>query len=116
MSEAVIYARSSKDREDQTSTARQEADARDWAKSNGLRVVECHTDIVSGYRADARRPAFDQAVAWTTEAAGRTLIVWKLDRLCRRGMGQVGLLSIVSKRSVPESCSSGTASTRLRAR
>lgn len=90
MSLSAIYLRLSKDREDQTSTARQEADCRRAAAAAGTDVVEVFQDLVSGYRADVRRPGFAAGLEWVTAARGRTLYVWKVDRLSRRGVGQVG--------------------------
>ncbi|WP_052666695.1 recombinase family protein [Nitriliruptor alkaliphilus] len=87
---AAIYRRLSKDRDEQTSTARQEADCRKAAAVDGATVAEVFTDLVSGYRADVGRPGFEKAVSWVTSSPGRTLYVWKLDRLSRRGIGQVG--------------------------
>ena len=87
---SAIYRRLSKDRPDETSTVRQEADCRVRAEADGLEVAEVFTDLVSGYRLGAERPGFDAAVEWVCAAPGRTLYVWKLDRLSRRGIGQVG--------------------------
>lgn len=89
---AALYLRLSKDRVDQTSTARQEADSRAHAEREGLEVGEVFSDLLSGFQRDVARPGFDAAVAWVTDGPGRTLIVWKLDRLSRRGIGQVGMV------------------------
>ena len=89
--EAAIYSRLSKDRPEQTSTARQEADCAEAIAREGLRLVGTFRDILSGFQ-DVRRPEFEAAVRWLKAAPGRTLFVWKLDRLSRRGMGQVGTL------------------------
>ena len=89
---AAIYLRLSKDHKDQTSTVRQAADCREQADKDGAEVGPVFEDLVSGYRADVSRPGFDQALSWVSDAPGRTLYVWKIDRLSRRGIGQVGLV------------------------
>lgn len=92
MPTAAVYCRLSQDRDDQTSTGRQEHECRSWATRNGLDVEEVYVDRgASGYRAGAARPAFDEALGWV-KRTGETLIVWKLDRLSRRGIGQVGTI------------------------
>lgn len=45
---------------------------------------------VSGFSESAQRRGFDAAVAAVSAGEVRTLVVWKLDRLSRRGIGQVG--------------------------
>lgn len=91
MSSAGIYVRLSKDREAQTSTERQEADAREYATRMGLEVVEVYADTDrSAYLAGVKRPGLDSALAALEAGTITTLVVWKLDRLSRRGMGQVG--------------------------
>lgn len=49
------------------------------------------SDIASG-RKDVHRPAFEKAIRTLLEGRIKTLYVAKLDRLSRRGMGQVGLI------------------------
>ena len=46
---------------------------------------------ISGYK-DVERPAFDEAIEGLVRGDFDTLIVWKLDRLIRRGMGHIGTL------------------------
>lgn len=88
---AAVYTRLSKDREGQTSTARQESEAKEWAARNGLEVVETYSDAgLSGFRPDVVRPGFEEALAALEAGKFGTLVVWKLDRLTRRGMGKVG--------------------------
>ena len=92
MKRAGIYTRLSLADENSTSTKRQEKDCRDHAKMLGLEVVEVFVDEgISGYR-DVERPAFDEAVEALVRGEFDTLIVWKLDRLSRRGMGHIGTL------------------------
>jgi len=45
---------------------------------------------VSGFSETAHRDGFDAALAAIVTAEVATLVVWKLDRLSRRGLGQVG--------------------------
>jgi len=92
MNRAAIYARLSLADENSTSTQRQRKDCRDHAKSLGLEVVKEFVDEgISGYK-DVERPAFDEAVEALVRGDFDTLIVWKLDRLTRRGMGHIGTL------------------------
>ena len=92
MSRAAIYARLSLADEKSTSTERQKKDCRDHAKSLGLEVVAEFTDEgISGFK-DVERPEFDRAIDGLVRGDFDTLIVWKLDRLTRRGMGHIGTL------------------------
>ncbi|MFC9277946.1 recombinase family protein [Streptomyces collinus] len=85
-----LYLRLSLDRDGKTAIERQEADCRAWAERNGLTVRKVHMDRGrSGYRTVDRK-GFDAALAAVTAGVVGTLIVWRLDRLSRRGVGQVG--------------------------
>ncbi|MEV8514303.1 recombinase family protein [Dactylosporangium sp. NPDC051484] len=87
---ADLYLRLSLDREGKTAIERQEADCRAWAARNGLEVRAVHIDRGrSGFKAVDRK-GFDAAISALTTGTVGTLIVWKVDRLSRRGMGQVG--------------------------
>ncbi len=88
-----LYLRLSIDREGKDSIERQEADLREWAAREGLTVRRVWADAgKSGYKRDVKRPDFDAAVAALKAGEVSTLGVWKLDRLSRRGAGQVGLV------------------------
>lgn len=90
---ADLYLRLSIDRERKTAIERQEHDCREWADHNGLKVREVHIDRGrSGYKRGVERRGFDSALAAITAGVVSTLIVWKLDRLSRQGVGQVGLI------------------------
>ncbi|AUG78833.1 hypothetical protein CFP65_4068 [Kitasatospora sp. MMS16-BH015] len=85
-----LYLRLSLDRDGKTAIERQEADCRAWAERNGLTVRKVHIDRGrSGFK-DVERKGFDSALAAVTAGVVGTLIVWKLDRLSRKGIGQVG--------------------------
>ncbi|MEH6374366.1 recombinase family protein [Streptomyces sp. KLMMK] len=85
-----LYLRLSLDRDGKTAIERQEADCRAWAERSRLTVRKVHVDRGrSGYKA-VERKGFDAALAAVTAGVVGTLIVWKLDRLSRKGMGQVG--------------------------
>ncbi|MDZ5445510.1 recombinase family protein [Micromonospora sp. 4G57] len=87
---ADLYLRLSLDREGKTAIERQEADCRAWCARNGLDVRTVHIDRGrSGYKA-VDRAGFDAAISALTTGTVGTLVVWKVDRLSRRGMGQVG--------------------------
>ncbi|MFJ3670332.1 recombinase family protein [Streptomyces sp. NPDC090106] len=85
-----LYLRLSLDRDGKTAIERQEADCRAWAERNGLTVRKVHIDRGrSGYKS-VERKGFDAALAAVTAGVVGTLVVWKLDRLSRKGIGQVG--------------------------
>ncbi|MFJ9865311.1 recombinase family protein [Streptomyces sp. NPDC101165] len=85
-----LYLRLSLDRDGKTAIERQEADCRTWAERSGLTVRKVHMDRGrSGYKT-VERKGFDAALAAVTAGVVGTLIVWKLDRLSRKGIGLVG--------------------------
>ncbi|WP_369223793.1 recombinase family protein [Streptomyces sp. R39] len=87
---ADLYLRLSLDRDGKTAIERQEADCRAWAERNGLTVRKVHIDRGrSGYKSVTRK-GFDAALAAVTAGVVGTLLVWKLDRLSRKGIGEVG--------------------------
>jgi site-specific DNA recombinase len=89
---ATIYLRLSVDREGQTSTERQEADCRAWVAQHGGEVAAVRTDLgLSGF-SGVVRPAYELATEDLRSGRSDTLVVWKLDRLSRRGIGQLGAL------------------------
>jgi site-specific DNA recombinase len=89
---AAICTRLSNADENSTSTKRQETECREYASRHDLEVVEVFVDEgISGYK-DVERPAFDEAVDNLARGEFDVLIAWKLDRLSRRGMGQVGAI------------------------
>lgn len=89
---ADLYLRLSVDREGKTAIERQEADCRAWADRHGLSVRQVHVDRGrSGYK-DVTRKGFEAARAAVMSGVVRTLIVWKLDRLSRKGAAEVGPL------------------------
>lgn len=91
MTTADLYLRLSLDYEGATSIDRQEVECGRWCAANGMTVRRVHVDRgVSGYAATAHRDGFDAAVAAVGAGEVMTLVVWKLDRLSRRGIGQVG--------------------------
>ncbi|MFG2955671.1 recombinase family protein [Streptomyces sp. NPDC048291] len=87
---ADLHLRLSLDREGKTPIERQEADCRAWAARHGLTVRQVHVDRgKSGYK-DVARKGFETATQAVISGAARTLIVWKLDRLSRKGTVEVG--------------------------
>lgn len=87
---ADLYLRLSLDREGKTAIDRQEADCRAWAERNGIDVRKVHIDRGrSGYKS-VTRAGFDAALTAVTSGVVGILIVWKLDRLSRKGIGEVG--------------------------
>lgn len=91
MPSADLYLRLSLDHDRATSIERQEADCRRWCAANDLSVRRVHVDRgVSAFNASVHRDGFEAALAEVITGAVSTLLVWKLDRLSRRGIGQVG--------------------------
>ena len=93
MTSADLYVRLSVDHPEATSIERQQAECRAWCATQSLTVRHVHVDRgVSGFDLTARRDGFDAALEAVTSGVVSTLVVWKLDRLSRRGIGQVGQL------------------------
>lgn len=86
-----LYLRLSVDREGKDALERQEADLRAWAAREGKTVRKVWKDTLSGFK-NVKREDFDNAVRAVSAGEVGTLAVWKLDRLSRRGAGQVGLV------------------------
>jgi len=86
-----LYLRLSVDRDGKDALERQEADLRAWADREGLTVRKVWSDNASGFK-DVKREDFDKAIRAVTTGEVGTLAVWKLDRLSRRGAGQVGTI------------------------
>lgn len=81
---ATIYTRLSRDRDDQESTARQEAACRDYAASRGWTVHSVLTDIDrSAYRRGVIREGFEELVTQAKNRDTDVVLFWKLDRLVR---------------------------------
>ncbi|MGH9040671.1 MAG: recombinase family protein [Acidimicrobiia bacterium] len=85
---AAIYTRLSRDKEDATSTTRQEADARRLAKTKAWKITGVYVDPDhSAYRrSDNRkvhRPEYERLLDDVTAGAVDAVIVWKVDRLAR---------------------------------
>lgn len=92
MTTAAIYARLSNENEGSTSTKRQEKECRDFAQMRGLEVIDVFVDEgISGF-SGKHRPSFERAINALEAGEFDNLIVWKLDRLTRQGMGAVGSL------------------------
>lgn len=96
---SVIYVRLSVARERQTSLDRQEQDCRAWADLHALRVLTVHADSGrSAYGQPVRRPGLEAALDDLRARRAGTLVVWKLDRLSRRGMAEIGeVLAVVAE-------------------
>lgn len=69
---------------------RQLADCRGLAEREGLDVVEVYEDRASAYTRSSKRPAYERLLADLSAGRIDTVIVWKLDRLTRRGVGALG--------------------------
>lgn len=62
MTRAAIYTRLSNSREGETSTQRQEADARAFADRHGMTVEAVHTDVGFSAFKSLERPGFEAAL------------------------------------------------------
>lgn len=87
-----LYLRRSKLQDDKTTLRKHEKDLRAWADRAGLSVRKIWLEEVSAFKAGVVREEFDKALAAVAAGEVKTLLVWKLDRLSRRGMGQVGFV------------------------
>lgn len=85
---AAIYTRLSMAVANETSRERQEADCRAYAAARGWKVAHVHTDLLSGFKA-VTRPGFDAFMADLRTGAVDVGIIWKLDRLTRKGVQDV---------------------------
>ena len=90
MTKAVIYARLSNESEKSTSIKRQVKECVDFANFKGMTVVGQFIDEgISGYSGKTR-PEYEKVMAGLKTGEFDTVIVWKLDRLTRRGIAQIG--------------------------
>lgn len=88
MTRAAIYARFSKgDDERSTSIERQLTACRDYAERQGWEITETYADKITGYR-DVERPDFDRLMS--SLESYDVVLVFKLDRLTRRGVRDYG--------------------------
>lgn len=85
---SVILNRLSQKRDEEGGLERQEADCREYCQRLGLPIAAVHKEVQSAYKGKAR-PVLERALS---EAVGGHLIVWKLDRLTRRGVTGLGQL------------------------
>jgi site-specific DNA recombinase len=86
---ADLYLRVSSNREGHSGIERQEADCREWAAQNDFVVRKVHVDRGRSAFKEVRRTGFSDAVTAVTAGVADALIVWKLDRLSRRGIAEV---------------------------
>lgn len=87
-----IYVRLSRDTEDQTSTERQETDCRALAAAKGYRVAGVYADVgLSGFK-KVERPEYDRLRADLRAGKLDVIMVWKLDRLTRKGIREIAPL------------------------
>lgn len=79
-----IYARLSKDREDQTSTTRQIRDATRLGESRDWQLAEVHEDVdFSAFRKGVVRPGYERLIERVKHGEIDAVVVWKIDRLAR---------------------------------
>ncbi|MFG2954392.1 recombinase family protein [Streptomyces sp. NPDC048291] len=85
-----LYLRRSNWQDDKTTLKKHERDLRERAAREGLTVRKVWLEEISAFKAGLTREEFDKAIAAVAADEVRHLLVWKLDRLSRQGMGQVG--------------------------
>lgn len=88
---AAIYTRLSQDRDGETSTERQEADCRAYCASRGWEVATVYVDKLSGYK-DVVRPDYERFIEDLRTGAVGAGVIWKLDRLTRKGIKDIAPL------------------------
>lgn len=89
---AEAYIRRSKKRDDLSTLRAHVRDIARAATHDGVTIRHVWFEQRSASKAHVRREEFENATRAVLEGRSRTLYVWKLDRLSRRGMGAVGLL------------------------
>ncbi|MFG3117358.1 recombinase family protein [Streptomyces sp. NPDC048197] len=89
---AETYIRRSKKRDDLATLRAHVRDVCRAAATDGRKIRHVWFEQRSASKAHVRREEFEKATAAIVEGRSKTLYVWKLDRLSRRGMGAVGLL------------------------
>lgn len=90
-SRAITYARQSKQREDESqgSPEAQRLQTRALVDSRGWTFVSHYEDLgASGYDPKAARPGLDAALQAIVGGEADVLVVYRLDRLTRRGVGE----------------------------
>ncbi|WP_326807554.1 recombinase family protein [Streptomyces sp. NBC_01775] len=85
-----LYLRRSTLQDDKTTLKAHERDLRERAKREGLKVRKIWQEELSAFKSGVARDEFDKAIAAVVAGEVGHLLVWKLDRLSRKGMGQVG--------------------------
>ncbi|MFT9788950.1 recombinase family protein [Streptomyces rhizosphaericola] len=85
-----LFLRRSTLQDDKTTLHAHERDLRERAVREGLTVRKVWKEELSAFKAGVKREEFDSAISAVLAGEVRHLLVWKLDRLSRRGMGQVG--------------------------
>ncbi|MEU7432154.1 recombinase family protein [Streptomyces sioyaensis] len=85
-----LYLRRSTLQDDKTTLKAHERDLRARAEREGLTVRHVWKEELSAFKAGVIRDEFDKAISAVLAGEVRHLLVWKLDRLSRQGMGQVG--------------------------
>jgi site-specific DNA recombinase len=85
-----LFLRRSTLQDDKTTLKAHESDLRQRAEREGLTVRKVWQEELSAFKAGVIREEFDAAISAVLAGEVRHLLVWKLDRLSRKGMGQVG--------------------------
>ncbi|MFB7362958.1 recombinase family protein [Streptomyces hydrogenans] len=89
---AEAYIRRSKKRDDLATLRAHVRDVCRTAAIEGKKIRHVWFEQRSASKAHVKREEFEKVTAAIIEGLSKTLYVWKLDRLSRRGMGAVGLL------------------------
>ncbi|MFD3834778.1 recombinase family protein [Streptomyces sp. NPDC058642] len=89
---AEAYIRRSKRSDDLVTLRAHVRDVCRAAAAEGKTIRHVWFEQRSASKVHVRREEFERATAAVIDGLSKTLLVWKTDRLSRRGMGQVGLL------------------------
>jgi DNA invertase Pin-like site-specific DNA recombinase len=93
---AVGYVRQSRESVAAASPEAQRRAIEDYVRSQGWRLVEVFTDIGrSGFDPKVQRPGLETLLTTVDRGGVERVVVWKLDRLTRRGISEA--LSIVDR-------------------
>lgn len=85
-----LYLRRSNWQDDKTTLKKHERDLRERAAREGLTVRKVWVEEISAFKPGVIREEFGKAIAAVMAGEIGHLLVWKIDRLSRQGMGQVG--------------------------
>lgn len=98
---AVIYARFSSDRQREESIEGQIRECQEYAKKNGIRVIDTYIDrALSASKETEKRLDFQRMIRDSGKHLFDVVLVWKLDRFARNRYDSAHYKSILKKNGV----------------